>query len=126
MSMTSTRQILINLPSGNTSGNIMKSGRGYVLISPCRNEAAYMRQTLDSVIGQSVLPAKWVIVDDGSTDDTPRILEEYRAQHSWIEIVTRRDRGQRAVGPAVIEAFYAGYEAIKTDDYEYLCKLDLD
>src|ERR1700674_663776 len=48
----------------------------YVLISPCRNEAAFMRQTLDSVVGQSLRPAKWVIVDDGSTDETPAILTE--------------------------------------------------
>lgn len=98
----------------------------YVLISPCRNEAEYMRQTLESVIAQSLLPAKWVIVDDGSTDATPRILDEYRARHDWIEVVTRRDRGRRAVGPGVIEAFYAGFERIDPDAYQYLCKLDLD
>src|SRR6202048_1107860 len=98
----------------------------YVLISPCRDEARYMRETLDSVISQSVRPAKWIIVDDGSTDSTPQILAEYRAKHGWIEVVTRSDRGQRSVGPGVIEAFYAGYNAINPDDYEYLCKLDLD
>jgi glycosyltransferase involved in cell wall biosynthesis len=98
----------------------------YLLISPCRNEAAHMRETLDSVIAQSLRPAKWVIVDDGSTDDTPRILAEYARRHDWIEIVTRRDRGGRSVGPGVIEAFYAGYRMINPDDYEYLCKLDLD
>lgn len=100
--------------------------RKYLLISPCRNEAAYMQQTLDSVIAQSVRPAKWVIVDDGSTDDTPRILQKYAQEHPWIEVVTRKDRGRRAVGPGVIEAFYAGYEKIKPDEFEYLCKLDLD
>jgi poly-beta-1,6-N-acetyl-D-glucosamine synthase len=81
----------------------------YLLISPCRNEAQYMRQTLDSVIAQSVRPAKWVIVDDGSTDATPQILAEYREKNSWIEVVTRGDRGRRSVGPGVIEAFYTGY-----------------
>ena len=100
--------------------------RKYLLISPCRNEAAYMQQTLDSVIAQSVRPAKWVIVDDGSTDDTPQILQKYAEAHPWIEVVTRKDRGRRAVGPGVIEAFYAGYETIKPDEFEYLCKLDLD
>lgn len=85
-----------------------------------------MRQTLDSVIAQSIPPARWVIVDDGSTDATPAILAEYAARHDWIRIVTRKDRGRRAVGPGVIEAFYAGYEAIAPDDYDYLCKLDLD
>ncbi len=104
----------------------MNSGNSYVLISPCRNEAAYMRQTLNSVIAQSIRPEKWVIVDDGSTDETPRVLAEYAERHDWIEIVTRSDRGKRAVGPGVIEAFNSGYESINPDDYTYLCKLDLD
>jgi|SRR5581483_2111280 len=98
----------------------------YLLISPCRDEAEYMRQTLDSVIGQSILPAKWIIVDDGSTDKTPEILAEYREKYPWIEIITRRDRGRRAVGPGVVEAFYAGYQTINPDEYEFVCKLDLD
>jgi biofilm PGA synthesis N-glycosyltransferase PgaC len=98
----------------------------YLLISPCRDEADFMRRTLDSVVAQSVRPATWVIVDDGSTDETPHILAEYAARHDWIEIVTRRDRGKRAVGPGVIDAFYAGYETVNPDDYEYLCKLYLD
>ena len=98
----------------------------YVLISPCRDEAAYMRETLDSVIAQSLRPARWVIVDDGSTDETPRVLAEYARRHDWIEIVTLGDRGRRSVGPGVIEAFYAGYRTINPDDYDYLCKLDLD
>jgi glycosyltransferase involved in cell wall biosynthesis len=85
-----------------------------------------MRQTLDSVIAQSIRPAKWVIVDDGSTDGTSQILAEYAARHDWIAVVTRPDRGRRAVGPGVIDAFYAGYDSIDADDYDYLCKLDLD
>jgi glycosyltransferase involved in cell wall biosynthesis len=100
--------------------------RAYVVISPCRDEAAYLRQTLNTVIQQTVRPALWVIVDDGSTDDTPRILSEYSAQHDWIKIITRNDRGKRAVGPGVVDAFYAGYNTIDPQHYEYLCKLDLD
>jgi len=104
----------------------MKAGKGYVLISPCRDEADYMRQTLDTVIAQSMRPAKWIIVDDGSTDETPQILAEYAKRHDWIEIVTRSDRGRRAVGPGVIDAFYAGLDTINLDSFDYLCKLDLD
>lgn len=100
--------------------------RRYVIISPCRNEADFMRRTLDSVAAQTIRPALWVIVDDGSTDATPAILAEYAGRHDWIQIVRRADRGKRAVGPGVIEAFYSGFEAINADDYEYLCKLDLD
>ena len=102
------------------------NNKRYLLISPCRNEADYMRQTLDTVAAQSVHPAKWVIVDDGSTDATPQILAEYAARYSWIQIVTRKDRGHRAVGPGVIDAFYTGYDAVNPDDYQFLCKLDLD
>ncbi|MEP7301473.1 MAG: glycosyltransferase [Caldimonas sp.] len=98
----------------------------YVLISPGRNEAQYMRRTLDSVIAQTIRPALWVIVDDGSTDATPAILAAYTAQHAWIRVVTRSDRGKRSVGPGVVEAFYSGYAEIVPDDYDFLCKLDLD
>ena len=104
----------------------MTPTRNYLLISPGRNEAQYMRQTLDTVIAQTVRPAAWVIVDDGSTDESPAILAEYAARHDWIHIVTRTDRGRRAVGPGVIEAFYAGFETIRPQDFDYLCKLDLD
>lgn len=104
----------------------MNPTNNYLLVSPCRNEADYMRQTLDSVVAQSVLPDKWVIVDDGSTDDTPHILKEYAARYPWIEVVTRKDRGHRAVGPGVIDAFYAGLDSVNMDHYSYLCKLDLD
>lgn len=85
-----------------------------------------MRQTLDTVVRQSQLPTKWVIVDDGSSDATPQILAEYAARHDWIEIVTRQDRGHRAVGPGVVDAFYSGYGAINPGEYEFVCKLDLD
>ena len=98
----------------------------YVLISPCRDEALYMRQTLDSVIAQSVRPTRWIIVDDGSSDDTPQILARYAMDHDWIQVITRKDRGRRAVGPGVVDAFYVGYENINPTDYDYLCKLDLD
>lgn len=100
--------------------------RRYVVITPCRNESDFMRQTLDSMVAQTVRPALWVIVDDGSTDPTPAILAEYAAKHDWIKIITRIDRGHRSVGPGVIEAFYVGYDSINPDDFDYLCKLDLD
>jgi biofilm PGA synthesis N-glycosyltransferase PgaC len=98
----------------------------YVLISPCRDEAAYMRRTLDSVAAQTRTPDLWVIVDDGSTDATPEILVDYAARHPWIRIFRKPDRGARAVGPGVVEAFYFGLEKIDADAYDFLCKLDLD
>jgi glycosyltransferase involved in cell wall biosynthesis len=98
----------------------------YALVSPCRNEAQYMRRTLDSVLAQTVPPALWVVVDDGSTDDTPKILAEYAAKNPCLKVVTRADRGKRAVGPGVIEAFYTGLDSIRMDDFDFVVKLDLD
>ena len=104
--------------------------RRYCLITPCRDEAKYARRTLDSVCGQSVPPALWVIVDDGSTDETPQILAEYAQRYPFIDVLTRSDRGQRKVGPGVIDAFYAGLERVEgtggLDRFDYVCKLDLD
>ena len=81
---------------------------------------------LDDALKALGRTAEIVYVDDGSTDSTPQILAQYRAKHDWIQIVTRSNRGWRAVGPGVVDAFYAGYETINPDDYDYLCKLDLD
>lgn len=100
--------------------------RAYVVVSPGRNEAKFMRRTLDSVVAQTVRPALWVIVDDGSTDESPEILADYAARHDWIRVVRRADRGHRAVGPGVVDAFYAGWETVDPSRYAYLCKLDLD
>ncbi|GLS24481.1 glycosyltransferase family 2 protein [Marinibactrum halimedae] len=102
------------------------SERSYVIISPCRDEEEFMKQTLDTVVGQSELPALWVIVDDGSTDASPQIMDEYAAKYDFIQIVRRENRGFRSVGPGVVDTFYAGFKAIEPDKYQYICKLDLD
>ena len=104
----------------------MISTRSYLLISPCRDEAQYLRRTLDSVAAQSVPPTLWVVVDDGSTDETPAILDEYASRLPYLRVVRRSDRGRRQVGPGVIEAFYAGLETVTLRDFEYVCKLDMD
>ena len=67
-----------------------------------------------------------MVVDDGSTDATPKILAEYTAKHDWIRVVKKPDRGHRAVGPGVVEAFYVGLDSVEMEDFTYLCKLDLD
>jgi biofilm PGA synthesis N-glycosyltransferase PgaC len=102
------------------------TSRRYAVVTPCRDEAKYARRTLDSVTGQTEPPALWVIVDDGSRDDTPKILAEYAARFPFIRVVRRADRGDRKVGGGVIEAFYTGYETIDPNEFEYVCKLDLD
>ncbi|MBT8422431.1 MAG: glycosyltransferase [Gammaproteobacteria bacterium] len=102
------------------------AGRRYCLITPCRNEAQYIRTTLETTCTQTEPPALWVIVDDGSTDETPEILQEYADRYDFIRIVQREDRGARAVGPGVIEAFYDGLSYVNLDDFDYVTKFDGD
>jgi poly-beta-1,6-N-acetyl-D-glucosamine synthase len=104
----------------------MSNGPRILVISPCRDEAMFMRRTLESVARQTLTPTRWIVVDDGSTDETPRILREYAERLPYLKVVKREDRGRRSVGPGVIEAFYAGLETVNLDDFDYVCKLDLD
>lgn len=101
-------------------------GRRYVIIMPSRNEDDFIANTLDCLTRQTVRPAEVVVVDDGSTDNTGAIADGYAEAHDWIKVVHRPDRGARVVGGGVIEAFYSGYEALATNDFDYLCKLDAD
>ena len=98
----------------------------YVLISPVRDEAKHINKTFESVIHQTIRPAEWIIVDDGSKDQTGKIIDEYAKQYSWIVAVHRTDRGKRLAGSGVMEAFYSGYERLRFTDWEFLCKLDGD
>ena len=98
----------------------------YVIVSPVRDEAAHIAQTLQSVVGQTVRPAKWVIVDDGSKDDTGSIVDSYAARHPWIEVIHRADRGHRVAGGGVMDAFYAGFTRVEQDAWDFVAKLDGD
>lgn len=102
------------------------SSRRYILISPCRNEAAYLQVTIDSVAAQTILPTKWIVIDDNSTDETPKLLAEAASKYPFIEVIRRDRSGGRKVGPAVIDTFYAGYQTINLKDYHYICKFDMD
>lgn len=100
--------------------------RRYCLITPCRDEAKFARTTLESIARQTVPPALWIIVDDGSKDETPQILAEYAAKLPYIRVIRRADRGDRKLGGGVIDAFYTGYDTIDPKQFDYICKLDLD
>ena len=97
----------------------------YVLITPSRNEARFIEKTIDSVVNQTVLPLKWVIVNDGSTDATPEIVGKYLAYYNWIELVNRPIRKERHFAGKV-EAFKAGLERVKELEYEIIGNLDAD
>jgi len=97
----------------------------YVLISPARNEAIFIEKTIESVIHQTILPVKWVIVDDGSTDGTSEIVTRYLAENPWIELVQRPQRQDRSFAGKA-QAFYVGYERVKGLEYEVIGNLDAD
>lgn len=105
-----------------TSPNLTK----YVVVTPVRDEQAYVRFTLDSVVAQTVRPTEWIIVDDGSTDKTGAILDEYAKPFSWIRVIHRPDRGFRKPGGGVVDAFYDGYKSVIRPDWEFVVKLDGD
>jgi glycosyltransferase involved in cell wall biosynthesis len=97
----------------------------YVLITPARNEAAFIEQTVKAVIGQTARPAKWLIVSDGSTDGTDDIVRKYAAEHAWIELVRMPERRERHFAGKV-QAFNAGYAKAANLDYDVIGNLDAD
>lgn len=104
----------------------VESSTKYVVITPVRNEALYLEESIASVVQQTIRPVEWIIVDDGSTDETGAILDRQASQHNWIRVVHRTNRGFRHSGTGVMEAFYDGYGALKTQDWGNLVKLDAD
>jgi poly-beta-1,6-N-acetyl-D-glucosamine synthase len=97
----------------------------YVLITPARNEADFIEKTLLSVIVQTILPLKWVIVSDGSTDGTDDIVKRYATEHQWIELVRMPERKERHFAGKVF-AFNQGYARVKELDYDMIGSLDAD
>jgi poly-beta-1,6-N-acetyl-D-glucosamine synthase len=97
----------------------------YVLVTPARNEAEFIELTLKSVVAQTVRPAKWVIVSDGSTDSTDDIVNKYIADHGWIELLRMPERRERSFASKV-QAFEAGYARLKDVPYQFIGSLDGD
>jgi biofilm PGA synthesis N-glycosyltransferase PgaC len=112
--------------SWNMSGMISKPRHRYVIVSPVRDEQQYLPLTIQSVVGQTLPPAEWIIVNDGSRDRTGEIIENCAHQYPWIRAVHRTDRGSRVPGTGVIEAFYDGFRSLQSKDWDFIVKLDGD
>ncbi len=97
----------------------------YALITPARNEEAYIEKTIQSVISQTMLPEKWVIVSDGSIDRTDKIVNQYAAQYDFIQLLHLETDCNRNFGSKV-NAFNAGYEKLKDTKYDFIGCLDAD
>jgi glycosyltransferase involved in cell wall biosynthesis len=103
----------------------MSSHIPYVLITAARNEEKFMETTIQSVIWQTVLPSRWVIVNDGSTDATATIVGRYLGKYDWMELVDLPARRERSFA-AKVHAFNTGFERIKNLRYEVIGNLDAD
>jgi biofilm PGA synthesis N-glycosyltransferase PgaC len=97
----------------------------YVLITPARDEEAYIAKTLESVVNQTIRPVRWVIVDDGSVDQTATIVAKFAEQHSWIQLV-QRPRGSGRSFASKVLAFNAGYACVAGLEYDILGSIDAD
>jgi glycosyltransferase involved in cell wall biosynthesis len=97
----------------------------YVLITPAHNEEAFIQKTLDSMVAQTLLPERWVIVDDGSTDRTAEIVESYEKQYPWMELL-RRPRGSDRSFAGKVYAFNLGLNRAASLTFEVLGNLDAD
>jgi len=109
-----------------------RGSRKYIIVTPCKNEGKNLPNLIKSVTSQSIKPALWVIVDDGSTDDTPQILEEAKAKYGWIKSIRLDSTGKRDLGlhlaNIVRKGFDIAIEYCKRNgiEYKYLCILDAD
>jgi len=97
----------------------------YLVIMPAYDEENYIGRTIDSLILQSLPPAKLVVVDDGSRDATNSIAESYCRKYPWIHLVKNLHHSNRAIGTKVVEAFNLGYQTVE-EKYDFIVKMDAD
>ena len=98
----------------------------FVIVSPVKDEERHIEFTLQSVTSQKLKPELWVIVDDGSRDSTPEIVQRYLSIYPFIRLVSNPHTGVRQTGSGVIRAFNYGYNTIGAMDYDFIVKLDCD
>jgi biofilm PGA synthesis N-glycosyltransferase PgaC len=97
----------------------------YALITPARNEAAFIERTILSVVVQTVKPVRWIIVSDGSTDGTDGIVKRYGWLHQWIELLPLPEREERHFGGKAV-AFRAAYKMLESTRFDIIGNLDAD
>jgi len=97
----------------------------YVVITPARNEAEFIALTLESVVSQTLLPLKWLIVSDGSTDGTDDVVRRFAGKHPWIELLRMPERKERHFAGKV-HAFSAGYNTVRNLGFDVIISLDAD
>jgi len=116
-------------PHGDSSGNISRGREGrvnrYGLITAAFNEEAYIERTIRSVISQTVLPGKWIIVSDGSTDGTDEVVRRYVTTSGFIQLL-RREKNLRRDFASKVVALNAGMQLMEAEKFEFVGNLDAD
>lgn len=97
----------------------------YVLVTPAKNEGLLIEGTIRSVCSQTYLPMKWIIVNDGSTDDTEDIIRAYLPQFPWMKLICLEKKHKRDFASKV-HAFSIGYEQARKDKFDIIGNLDAD
>lgn len=97
----------------------------YYIIIPTYNEEKFISLTLQSLVEQTVLPSKIVVVNDNSTDKTPKIISEFASAYPFISLVTKKSDGVHMPGSKVIQAFKEGEKYID-EAYDIIVKVDGD
>src|ERR1700722_14007907 len=92
----------------------------YVIVSPVKDESAYVERTIRSIVNQSLRPTRWIIVDDGSQDGTPEILNRYAKQYPWISVVRLERDAERKPGSAGIQGLRAGEKRIGKKSFVFV------
>lgn len=106
-------------------GTLPNSSVTYCIITPVRDEEEFIGGTIEAVAAQSIPPAEWIIVDDGSADQTGAIVDQYSRKYPWIRLARRGNRGFRSTGGG-IEGFLYGVDLLETKNWEFLINLDGD
>lgn len=97
----------------------------YYIIIPTYNEEKFISLTLQSIVEQTVLPSKVVVVNDGSTDKTVEIVNSFVEKYSFISVVNKSSDAIHLPGSKVIQAFQKGLETLD-DNYDIIVKIDAD
>lgn len=97
----------------------------FYIVIPAHNEEAYIKQTLESLVTQTLLPKQLVVVNDHSTDKTQQIVERFVSKYNWISLVNTTSSDEHLPGSKIIHAFNKGFETLD-DSYDVICKFDAD
>ncbi len=97
----------------------------FYIVIPAHNEEAYLSQTLQSLVEQTLLPKKLIVVNDNSTDGTQSIIDLFCSKYHFVSSVSTSVETSHQPGSKIVNAFYKGFETLDAD-FDVICKFDAD